>query len=289
MALVIVARQYARRGTAISRCLAGAAFAMAFATFLLLPWPAAFAIQSWFSRPIEASAVRVGFDPGLKWAARAFINRNDKVDLDIPLKVTDVPQALELRPDGITATVEGSGGAVWRADRQPWSQVRAAAGLTSLHARLDAAFYRQIRNGPVRITGVFYATLYGNLRRAVLPVRKQAIFGPAPGVGLCSATESNVGVLLNCRSAFRDRWTVMFDFLTHNSALTRSYPRPVSYSPFPADFGLMPVTESIQYVPPFPGQGPITGVSVYAVEPVAHLRRVFEITGLRLADYELAR
>jgi hypothetical protein len=49
---------------------------------------------------------------------------------------------------------------------------------------------------------------------------------------------------------------------------------------------LIPVIQSMRhtYV-----MGPVSGVSVSAVEPVAHVRKEFEVSGVRLAEYEVRR
>ncbi|HWR52779.1 MAG TPA: hypothetical protein VN428_16835 [Bryobacteraceae bacterium] len=66
-----------------------------------------------------------------------------------------------------------------------------------------------------------------------------------------------------------------------------SYSRPVSYSPFPADPNLTPVTQSMRNAQiPSPAFDRVRLVGVVALEPVAHIRRDFEITGLRLVEYE---
>jgi len=72
-----------------------------------------------------------------------------------------------------------------------------------------------------------------------------------------------------------------------------SDPRPVSYSPFPAELSMVPVTQSEMYGSfPFhlgPGRFIPTGMTIRATEPVAHITREFEIDCLRLGEYEESR
>jgi hypothetical protein len=60
-----------------------------------------------------------------------------------------------------------------------------------------------------------------------------------------------------------------------------------TYSPFPADLALDPVYSHLAYIAsleyPFPA---FTAATVGTSEPLSHLRRDFEIGGLRLSDFE---
>ena len=61
-----------------------------------------------------------------------------------------------------------------------------------------------------------------------------------------------------------------------------------TYSPFPADLALDPVNSHRTYIAslyyPFT---PFTAATVGTSEPLAHLRRSFEIGGVRLGDFEV--
>jgi hypothetical protein len=292
-AVAIILWQYRRRDTGTCRVLAGGATAMALAATACLPWTAGFALQSQLAgRPIDPSTVRIDLNPELKWATRALVDESNVVDLNIALRISEIPAALRPAVDGIVATIEGAAGAVWRADYDPRGQARTEGALTSFHTRVNSSFYRKVKDHPVRIRGSLYLTLYGNPRRTFLRTQEQAVLIPTPGVGLCSVTRKRVGIVLNCRSAFRSRPDlVTLDFVATGrsgqpmSIRTMSYygPAPFSYSPFPAAPDLIPVTQSMNF---WVLSHMVTGVSVDTTEPVAHIRRDFEISGLRLADYE---
>jgi hypothetical protein len=217
------------------------------------------------------------------------------VEIQIPLRITGVPAPLELRPEGIVATIEGAAGERWRTDREPQRNVITEDDFTAFHTEVKPAFYDRVKNQPVRIRGSVYLTVYGNPRRTVLPVRDRLIPQPAPGIGLCAAVHTPMTIILNCRSAFR----------AHSNSPSGAYlVRPGSYSPFPADANLIPVTQFMQITGFVQATG-LAGqaaavrvaapeleayiVSVIALEPVAYIQRDFEIAGLRLADYEVRR
>jgi hypothetical protein len=310
-ALAIILWQYARRDTTTSRLLAGGAVLMAFAVFAWLPWPAAFALQSRFStQSIDTSAIRIEFNRDASFAARALVDQDNSVDLHIPLRVTGIPAPLKLVVEGIVAEIKGPDGAKWRTGQNPrshvWSNQAALPGdsalvsrprldaTVSFRARLAPSFYRSIKNGPVRLRGSLYLTLYGNPRFTLLPIRAEPVLLPTAGVGLCSAAHSRGGIVLNCRSAFRSRPDVVAYGVRvvlrpgeppiYLSQMSDT--RPVSYSPFPADLSLIPVWQTALHAQ-IRMMDAVSGVDVQALEPVAHIRRDFEITGLRLADYEV--
>ncbi|MGE5486478.1 MAG: hypothetical protein ACM3ZB_01495 [bacterium] len=295
VAAVIVLRQYRRKNTTVSRILAAAALAVVVAVFAWLPWRAAFAVQSRLpARSFDASAVRIGFHPDLRWATRAFVNKDGSVELDIPLRLAGIPETLQTRVDGIAARIEGPGGGVWREQLDPWTNPNVTG--TAFHATVDSGFYKSIKDRPVRISGAAYLTLYGNPRSILLPVRDRAVYRPTPGAGLCAARQSGEGAVLNCRSAFGpQRDLVSFDVVGVSGFVPGAPPmvfaslmqfRPISYSPFPADADLIPVTQSEQIARVY---GQDLRVKANALEPVAHIRKEFTVTGLRLADYEVRR
>lgn len=64
----------------------------------------------------------------------------------------------------------------------------------------------------------------------------------------------------------------------------RSYSPRISYAPFPAQLSLAPVSRSFTFST---FRGPLSAAIVETVEPLAHIRRDFEIGGLRLGEFEV--
>jgi hypothetical protein len=305
-ALAIILWQYSRRDTTNARRLAGGAALTAFAVSVWLPWPVAFALQSHFStQSIDTSAIRVEFNRDTSFAARALVDGDSAVDLVIPLRVTGIPAPLSPVFEGIAAEIEGPDGTRWRTGQNPRSYARTDEGIASrprlgaslsLHAQMAPSFYRSIKNSPVRLRGSLYLTLYGNPRSTLLSVRAETVLVPTAGAGLCSSTQSRRGIVLTCRSALRSRPDVVAygvkvvwrpgEPALYLSQMTDN--RPASYSPFPAGLSLIPVSLTALQTQIRPTAA-VSGVYVQAVEPVAYTRKDFEITGLRLADYEVRR
>ena len=288
-ALAILTWQYARRRTAATRSLAAAAGILVVLGPTLIPWTAAFAIQSRLSKqPVDQSAVHVGFDSGKKWAARALIGRDGNVWIHLPLQITGIPDGMETKFDGLIVTIEAPGGAVWRADREPWRYVGSTGQLLSLQTTVDGSFYRKVKDQPVILRGALYFTLYGNRRTASVPFQDRSF--PVPGVGRCSAGRGadTQTYFFRCSSAFRWQPDLVFIYVAgkDNWGGTSYSPlHAISYSPFPADLGISPVGvyERFGYAA---FRGPESAVTVSTMEPLTHMARDFEISGLRLGDFE---
>lgn len=288
-ALAILTWQYARRRTAATRSLAAAAGILVVLGPTLIPWTAAFAIQSRLSKqPVDQSSVHVGFDSGRKWAARALIGRDGNVWIRLPLQITGIPAGMDTRPDGLVVTIQAPGGAVWRADREPWSYVGSTGQLLSLQTTVDGSFYRKVKDQPVKLRGALYFTLYGNPRTASVPFQDRSV--PVPGVGRCSASRGADAhtYLFRCSSAFRWQPDLVSIYVAgeDNWGGTSYAPlHAISYSPFPADLSISPMDVYGRF-----GHAtfrePVSPVTVSTLEPLAHIARDFEISGLRLGDFE---
>ena len=260
--LAILVWQYARRKTTFARSLAVAAVVLVALGNSLLPWTAAFALQSRLSRlPVDPASLRIDFDSAKQWAARALIEKGDRVWVEIPIKIAGIPAGMSPRLDGVIMAIQAPDGSTWSADQQPWSHV---GGTT-----VDAGFYRKVKDQQVKLRGAGYLTLYGNRRVTNVPFSAPPM--AVPGRGLCTASPGagRKSYYLVCSSVFLDPQGM------------------VSYSPFPADLALDPVYSHLSYIAsleyPF---APFTAATIETTEPLAHLRRDFEIGGLRLSDFE---
>jgi hypothetical protein len=248
----------------------------------LLPWTAAFALQSRLSRlPVDPASLRIDFDSARQWAARALIETGDRVWIEIPIQIAGIPAGMSPRLDGVIMAIQAPDGSTWPADQQPWSHVggRVDAGFyrkvkdqeaLSLHTTVDAGFYRKVKDQQVKLRGAMYLTLYGNWRVTNVPFSVPPM--AVPGRGLCTASPGagRKSYYLVCNSAFLDPQGM------------------ATYSPFPADLVLDPVYSHLAYIAsleyPFPA---FTAATIETSEPLTHLRRSFDIGGLRLGDFEV--
>jgi hypothetical protein len=238
---------------------------------VLMPWTAAFALQSRLSkRPIDPASLRIDFDSAKQWAARALIETAYRVWIEIPIKITGIPAGMSASPNGVIMAIEAPDGSTWPADRrQPWSHVTSNGEVVSLQATVDGRFYRKVKHQQVKLRGAMYLTLYGNRRVTEVPFQTTPV--AVPGIGLCTAIPGadRKSYYFTCNYAFLDRQGM------------------ATYSPFPADLTLDPVNSHLTYTGsyyPFPT---FAAARVTTTEPLAYLRRDFDIGGLRLGDFEV--
>lgn len=299
----VIVCQYEHRKTVASRVLLAATCMLVVVTYTLFPWTAAFGIQGRLSRQrIDPRLVQITFDSGQTWLTRASAVRGDRVQINIPLQVTNVPAGMGIITDGISVNIEAPGQAVWRSTSKPWRQVNSEAGITSLQTVVDGSFYRRIRNEAVNIHGQMYLTLSGHSQETSVPIENRPV--SVPGGGVCLASRQAPGVtgfiraggqsgsysldsnlksyILLCRSAFRS--PPNFVSVSFENSFSDIFREPISYSPFPAALSLSPVSQYFAFATSSSG---IPAATLTVTEPIAFIRREFEISDIRLRDFEV--
>jgi hypothetical protein len=289
--LIILIWQYARRRTFSTRATAGAATLLVLFGLPSLPWTTAYAIQSRLSsQHIDPSFIHVALDSNRMWAAHALVESKDQVRIELPLQITKIPPDTEVKPDGLTVILEAPGVTPWRADQHPWANLDFEWRMTSLDTTVNGSFYENVRKKPLTVHGSLYFTLYGNRHATNIPFQNRSV--PVPDVGLCSAGRGpGIGSgMVFCSSAFQPRRDlVFFSFIasgqgTSQPAAASSRPQLLSYSPFPAELSLEPVSQFFSFnLQP----GAFAGVTVETFQPLAHIRRDFEIRDLHLSEFEV--
>lgn len=283
--------QYAMRRTAAARSLAVAAGILAALGMTLIPWSAAFRIESWLSKQrVDPSLVRVDFDSGNSWLTRAVIEGGDRVHVELPLNITGLPAGMIAQPEGFSVDLQAPDGTTRQADQLPL-RIASKMGLKfSLEATLDGAFYRKVKDEPVKVRGSLYLTLFGNAQTARVPFGDRSV--RVPRVGVCSASggANRRSYFLICSSAFRfPAVVVSYRFIESakeavQEVWSSTQPRrAISYCPFPAELGIGPVSQDFTFstVPV-----PLSEAEVDTLEPLAHIRRNLAIDNLRLGDFE---
>ena len=159
----------------------------------------------------------------------------------------------------------------------------------SLQFTLDDAFYGKIKNEPLTIHGSLYLTLFGGRQSARIPFGDRLV--TVPRVGICSASGGSPerSDFLICTSAFRfPPVLVSYRFMQSANGApdvsTSTQPRSISYSPFPAEAGINPVSQDFTFSS---SPSSFSQALVDTIEPLAYIERNFTIDNLRLADYEV--
>jgi hypothetical protein len=272
--VIIVVRQYAWRKTAMARTLAvGSVLLLALeATFL--PWNPAFMVQSWLSKQrIDAASVQIALDrdrtihPSNIWPAAK------SVWITFPIRITGLADGIDTRSETVLGTVEPSG-AGWRAGISYGTLFPDGGDKYWLAFQLGLSSFERMKSQPVTVRTSLYLTLLGNAKFTTVPRGKERI--TVPGVGRCAVLADTQ--LLHCVSAFRDPMSSVS--MQPSSRSLFMVARPLSYSPYPAEFGVSPVFQFFRDVNNRPG--PIVIVSE---EALAHFRKEAEFHDVRLADF----
>jgi hypothetical protein len=195
--------QYSARRTAAARSLAVAAAILAVLGMTLIPWSTAFGIESWLSKQsVGQSMAHVDFDSGNKWLTRTVIERGDRVRVEIPLNITGLPDGMFAKPEGFSVQLQAPDGTMSFADQLPLRYASNMGQEFSMQVTLDGAFYRKVKNEPVKVRGSLYLTLFGNRHTALVPFGDRSV--PVPRVGVCSASGggNRQTYFLICSSAF---------------------------------------------------------------------------------------
>jgi hypothetical protein len=289
-ALAILIFQYANRRTPAARLLAIAAATLAVSGFMLIPGSAVLRIQSWFSKnSFQDSVPQVQFDSGAKWLTRAVLEKNSGVRIELPLNITALPPGTSAKPEGFLLQLQAPGEPELRVDEVPLRYTSNMNQKFSLQFTVDDASYEKIKDQPLTIRGLLYLTLFGNRESVRIPLGDRSV--TLPHVGACSAsTAASRGYFLICTSAFRfPSRIVSYRFIQSTNDPTpdtsaSTQPRSISYSPFPAEAGINPVSQDFTFST---ASAPLSEARVDTVEPVAYIKRSFTIDNLRLVDYEV--
>ena|SRR5215469_11319928 len=160
-----------------------------------------------------------------------------------------------------------------------------AAGFT-----VGRAFYRKVKDAPMRVRGSLYLPIFGNHQTARVPFGGKPV--PVPGVGVCTASggTKQQSYFLICSSAFRFPPVLLsYRFIPSTMAETEevrafTQPRSISYSPFPAEPGIVPVSQDFTFSI---ARVALSEARVDTVAPLGYIQRNFEIPSLRLHDFQV--
>jgi hypothetical protein len=284
-ASVILFWQYSRRGTTVARCLAAAGGILVVLGFTLISWNAAFKIQNWLSKEqVDLSSARVAPDSINEGLSRFFRQGEDSVGAEIPLQIMGLPPNMRVRVEKLSVDFQSPDGSVWKTDGYSLRNVGDADQRLIVRTGLSGGSYKKVKDGSLEVRGSLYLTLFGHRQTTGVPFGDRPVV--VPRIGVCSARESvyRRGYFLICSSAFRSPAAVVTYHFIPSPADTAgqdwsSVQRQMnSYSPFPADLGLSPVSQDFKLSS---NRVPADHGLVETMEPVAHIRLDFDITNLR--------
>jgi hypothetical protein len=264
---------YRKRRTFLGRVVAVAGTVIAAVAYWYLPWAPAWALQSRLAKQtVENSALRLSVDRnGIEFRPRK-ANTWENVEVRLPLTVTGVPDALDVRMDAADVRLQAPDGRIWKSSLGGAMRHAAGPGTMRLDVTttVDLPFFNWERQQAVTIRGSVYLTLFGNHRAATIPLSHTP-------VNALDGLRCHLGIFdqFFCDAAFG--WPARLVYARFGE-ITSPLTESVSYSPFPSGLHLDPV--ETRWAPSLPRSA--REVTVEVEEPLAHVRRNFEIQGVRM-------
>jgi hypothetical protein len=283
-ALAIMILQYRARRTWLSRVIVGVAILLLLSVNSMMPFERAFALQSHIIRPrLDASSISLVLEPGKARRVETEPAPPGSVRVALPIAFTGVPAGTVLLFDQTTAELYAPG------ERRPetlWVQVPGKyPSPHSYEMDLEKELYDRVKNASARLRLTSYFSLLGDSQTERMPLQTRAY--RVPGVGLCDTrlyegsqivVKSGSPVSVTCRAPFRQPARALAGF--DNGDQTEAGELD-SYSPFPAEFGIGPISSWSWRLTYKAGAGAIVFTTL---QPLAHIRRDLDIPNIRLAD-----
>jgi len=279
IALTVLFIQYKTRRTYFTRCVAVGEIALGALAFIAMPSSFALAVQSGHSKqPSLGSSIQATFGevPEHQFSTGQVPH---KIAMVFPILLRGLPEGTDVQGDVFSISLQSP------ADCGNFSRTPISAGSSIIHVNcfIDTKFFEQQRGTPVTLHASLYFTLFGNRQIQTLPFNSDFLNAPA---GLqCAAESGGVRASLDvtCRSALR--WPARLVYERLGDSDENTIPQFVSYSPFPADFGIDPI-ETRRSSTSMAGRArTIHELTIIAEEQLAHLHRDIEAHNVRLDDF----
>jgi hypothetical protein len=275
-ALAIMILQYRARRTWVSRTIFVAAVLLLLCSGRFLPWDITFALQSRLVKSrIDTSSITAVFSRGSGPPPTVSPARQDAVRVSLPVRLYGVPA-------GTTAAVDAMWADLTLPNGNPLKTLLSFGETppdTVWHdALVERSVFERLKSTPVQLHLTIHLTVLGNPHTEDVPLGG----GPrrVPGVGLCEFDPRGPDrAALSCRAPFRQPAYVLAQFDKYDKDVPTEQQR-VDYSPYPAEFGISPISEYSWPVP--------TGATTLAfttMKPLAHIRRELDIPNVQLAEF----
>jgi hypothetical protein len=275
-ALTIIILQYRARRTWVARAICVVAVLFLLFGGRFLPWHTGSALQSrLFRSRIDTSSITAVFAPGNRPPTTESPARQGTVRVSLPVRLDGVPS-------GTTAVVDTMWAELILPNGKPTETRLYFGGSlpdTVWHdALVERSVFERWKSTTQRLHLTIHLTVLGNPRIERMPL----VGGPyrVPCVGLCQFDPGGAErAAVSCRAPFRQPAYVLAQFDKYDKDITTAQ-QQANYSPYPAEFGISPISDYSWPVP--------TGATTLAfttMKPLAHIRRELDIPNVQLAEF----
>jgi hypothetical protein len=282
-AVLIVCTQYSKRNTSFNRRFAIIVASLAAAAYLYIPWPFALALQTQLSqRGFDSSSIHAELIASEK-RGYSVVGKLPEVELDLPIKVTGVPEAINVEADALAVSFQGPNGWTWKSGAYHLPGLkrkvkRASDAIFNCLVLMPRAPFNEERQQSVTLRASLYLTLFGNDRSKTIPLKStpvNVLEGLQCGQGpIIMSDVSDV----YCRSAFR--WPERQVYAKSEDPYLSPFSHPISYSPFPAGLSLDNIETGGASIAKTAHE-----LTIVTKEPINHIRLDFEIPSIKLKDF----
>ena len=281
MAIWTLWSQYRSRRTSSSRAIAVAVVTLGLfaASFVPLGWT--MAIQSQMSdAEFASSTFQIELD-SVNPPRAPFSMSRQRVRLDLPLVVRNVPDDVFFNASLFNVTLAGRDGEVWEPPEVYGAQVETFSERSlDQWVGLPRSIFDAWSGGPVEVRGTFYLTVFGE------PQEETFVLSTDPfnlkGGLQCYAYDVASEKSISCRLPFRPPPFVMS--VRRQDEELGDFQRAASYSPFPAGIDMNRIWEGWLLFRKTLYSDVVTydlregqELTMVVQEPVAHLRRDFRV------------
>ncbi len=277
-AIAIIALQYFRRSTLISRGIAAAVAALVWTAWILPPSRAELAMEPRGAQPIkDTSWLHVEFRHCEK-CVESIRQNDDFARIVLPLELTGVPDGTSAEIASVTGYAFSPSGTTRLINDVGQNDVGQAGGGAgqNRNVTIHVSYYTGIRNQPVTFKLDLHFRIY---KRRAGPMALSETPSQVPGIGYCAELSGSV----ICRAPLRWPPTLI---TARTGPVAVKFDPYFSASPFPTD---SPITVVSSYIsrPPFESAGIDTSSTVFDfAEPAMTVERSLEWKNIRLADFE---
>jgi hypothetical protein len=288
-------RQFSKRDTwrASVLFLCGLVFLLPF--YAIIPWDTAFHLMAMRLPPVDSTAIRLEGDAGRKVGVGASHPEEGRIAMALPIRVTGIPDGLEVYSERIKIALHAADGADWNSALDPYNVIQDRALEPEaiyrrlpgkgepywLTANIDKSFYHDHGDEPVHVHATVAFTMLGRAQTTTVSRRgePQAVAGD----GVCEFSKHEPSVRVLCIAPLRKPALTVIRF----EPPAEGYPfvslaHPPTGGSDQGGFGIWRVVQNGAMTAP---PGPFAA-SVEIRQAVGHFERELDMPAVRLKEFE---
>jgi hypothetical protein len=290
-------RQFSRRDTWRASVLFVCGLLLLLPFYRFVPWGTAFHLMAMRLPPVDSTAVRLEGDAGRKVSGGSFRTEDGKLAVRLPIRVTGIPDGLEIYSERIIIALHATYGQVWSSGWDFYNTIQDRAAETEpfyrrlpgegepywLNANIDAAFYHDHGDEPVQVHATVAFTMLG--RAQTTTINRWGEPQAVGGNGVCEFSKREGTLAALCIAPLRKPALTAIRFEPLPSDYPNGYPSPYGQPSGVEDlgeFGVWRVSQNATMpAPPEP-----VAMSIEIRQAVAHFERELDMSGVRLKEYQ---